>query len=413
MTTTCFVIMGYHIKKIPNTTISVNLDDTYEYLIKPTLIKENLVSIYPQKHLKYAFRSDEVYTTQAINETFIRNIYEADIVIADITALNQNAVYELGLRHAMKPKSTIIMCDHNTLENNSFFDLSFCPQLRYDSTKQKNIDEINRVSNCLTQIIQTCRNSDHGYIDSPVFHMGVYDKSEIIENSHHTTKSLHDQIKLGTSQIENEKYQEAEATFYDIMTNYHYSDDTVICSYILASYKKEISEKNLIRVQKYLNQHIDLATTTSENALGISASISVKLFDLTKKEHYLYQAIEYYRIGSDYESGNIYCGRNYCASLLKIYQVQKDIEIIREYYYTAVHYAKIHLSNAHQLERKSDIFNNAWFMSNQSDLLLISSNIDNMLFKHAYKSKRQERTIDIGREILVNDLNKIRTILGF
>lgn len=117
--------MGFQTKKIPNTNISIDLDATYQYLIKPVLIKNDLVSIYQDTIHKHSFRCDEIYTTQAINTTFMRNLYLADIVVADITTLNQNAIYELGMRHAMKPKSTIIMCDKKTLENNRFFDKSF------------------------------------------------------------------------------------------------------------------------------------------------------------------------------------------------------------------------------------------------------------------------------------------------
>lgn len=58
MVTTCFVIMGYNTKKIPNTNIVVDLDDTYNYLIKPALIKQGLVAVASNSKNKYAFRDD-------------------------------------------------------------------------------------------------------------------------------------------------------------------------------------------------------------------------------------------------------------------------------------------------------------------------------------------------------------------
>jgi hypothetical protein len=36
-------------------------------------------------------------------------LIRADLVIADITTFNPNAIYELGIRHAAKPFSTIVM----------------------------------------------------------------------------------------------------------------------------------------------------------------------------------------------------------------------------------------------------------------------------------------------------------------
>ena len=51
--------------------------------------------------VKTTLGADEVFSTQSITKTFIEGILKADIVIADITTLNQkNAIYELGLRHA-------------------------------------------------------------------------------------------------------------------------------------------------------------------------------------------------------------------------------------------------------------------------------------------------------------------------
>jgi hypothetical protein len=153
---------------------------------------------------KHAYRGDELFTTQAINDTYMRNLYLADIVVADITTLNQNAIYELGMRHAMKPKSTIIMCDKKTLESNKFFDLTFNPQILYDSEKQKDLEEITRVSDILASVIETCLNSNENYIDSPVFSLGIYEKK--IELTQHIQeskkKSLRTEIDTGKKLIE-------------------------------------------------------------------------------------------------------------------------------------------------------------------------------------------------------------------
>ncbi|MDU7552020.1 MAG: hypothetical protein E7K66_09840, partial [Streptococcus mitis] len=112
--TSCFVVMGFNTKKIPNTNIEVDLNAVYSNIIKPVILNKELTSIHGENR----FRADEVYTTQNITKTFIEGIFKADIVIADITTLNQNAIYELGLRHAMRPKSTIILCDNHTAKIN-------------------------------------------------------------------------------------------------------------------------------------------------------------------------------------------------------------------------------------------------------------------------------------------------------
>ncbi|HHR6810750.1 TPA: hypothetical protein ACS82A_001463 [Streptococcus pneumoniae] len=87
--TSCFVVMGFNTKKIPNTNIEVDLNQVYNNLIKPTILEKELVSVHGKNH----FRADEVFSTQSITKTFIEGILKADIVIADITTLNQNAIY--------------------------------------------------------------------------------------------------------------------------------------------------------------------------------------------------------------------------------------------------------------------------------------------------------------------------------
>lgn len=412
--TTCFVIMGFATKKIPNTNIEVNLDDTYNYLIKPVLVEMGLIAVNCNSLHKHSYRCDEIFTTQAINETFIRNIYMADIVIADITTLNQNAIYELGMRHAMKPKSTIILCDKKTLQNNSFFDLTFNPHIIYDSEKQKEIDEIKRVSEILKNVIETCKYSDENYIDSPVFSYRIYEQAmNIVQpDRFFCSSSLRQLLDQGSELIENEQYRDAEQIYEHIIENYKYDDAEVYCSYILAMYKKELSENNLKKSFKKLQKFIDLDTTVCENALGIAAAINIRLFDLTKESNNLFSAIEYYRRGSNYESGNLYCGKNYCSSLLKVYFVENDPEILKEYYYTAVHTAKVLLTKAQKLKRNSDAFNNTWFLSNQNSLFIIATGLKNKMYTVQYQSPRQQTTIEDGFNTLLFDIAEIKKCAG-
>lgn len=411
---TCFVIMGFATKRIPNTNIEVNLDDTYNYLIKPVLIDTGLVAVNCDERNKYSYRCDEIFTTQAINETFIKNIYMADIVIADITTLNQNAIYELGMRHAMRPKSTIILCDKKTLQNNSFFDLTFNPHIIYDSERQKEIDEINKITNILKNVIETCKASDESYVDSPVFSYGIYNhiRNNTQPNSTLCSLSLRQLLNQGKALIENEQYEAAEKIYKQILQNYKYDDVEVYCSYILSMYKKELSEGNLNNAFEVLQKYINLETTTCENALGIAGAIHLRLFELTKQSNNLYSAIEYYRRGSCYESGNLYCGKNYCSTLLKVYIIEEDPEILKEYYYTSVHTAKILLTKAQELKRNANAFDNVWFLSNQNSLFLIATGLRNAVYKVHYQSLRQQTTIEKGFESLCNDFEHIRKIIN-
>lgn len=403
--------MGYNIKKIPNTNISVDLDKTYKFLIKPTLIKKKLIAVSSNDKNKHTFRADEIFTTQAIDRTFISNLYRANIVIADITALNQNAIYELGMRHAMRPKSTIIMCDKKTMQNNKFFDLTFNPQIFYDSEKQEDPEEKKRISKLLSEIIDVCKHSDDNYIDSPVFNYQIYDfKND--EKPNENQLSLMSKIAEGNTLLENEKYAEAETVFKTILNDYKFIDYQIICSYILSIYRKEESKNNLLYAMDEFKKYIDINHTTVEDILGIFASINLKLFNISQDPSNLYTAIEYYRRGTNYENGNIYCGRNYCSTLLKIYMIEDNIDILREYYYTAVHTAKLLMNHTYMMQRKSDNYNNVWFKSNINDLLLISNFVTALPSSITEATKRQQRTINDGQEILIKDLKNIKEKLG-
>ena len=94
MSKTCFVIMGYGVKQ------GINLDETYQKIIKPCILENKLLP-YPlyNTNENNAYRCDEIGGGVAIDYKFVTCLSMADIVIADISTMNNNAVYELGARH--------------------------------------------------------------------------------------------------------------------------------------------------------------------------------------------------------------------------------------------------------------------------------------------------------------------------
>lgn len=57
-----------------------------------------------------AVRADQISITGDITEQIFRHLFEADLVIADLTGANANVMYELGLRHSLR-KLTIQVAD--------------------------------------------------------------------------------------------------------------------------------------------------------------------------------------------------------------------------------------------------------------------------------------------------------------
>lgn len=84
------------------------------FVIMP--FKEDILALYEK--LKSDFDNDFAFTNagdldnqQNILQDIVEGIYQADIVIADLTGLNPNVFYELGLAHAMNKKVIIITQD--------------------------------------------------------------------------------------------------------------------------------------------------------------------------------------------------------------------------------------------------------------------------------------------------------------
>lgn len=91
-------------------------------------------------------------------------LLKADLVIADITTMNENAIYELGIRHALKPFSTIIMMQES---EKIPFDLNHCRILTYkDFGEVLDDEEAEKIKTNLHSFIKA---SEEQNIDSPLY----------------------------------------------------------------------------------------------------------------------------------------------------------------------------------------------------------------------------------------------------
>src|SRR3954465_6101407 len=116
----CFVVMGFGEKTDfqSNPQRVLNLNRTYEYIIKPTVEESGLECI----------RADEIIHSTVIDKPMYEQLLNADLVIADLSTSKPNAIYELGVRHALKPHTTIVMADNNFAFP---FDLNHVSILKY------------------------------------------------------------------------------------------------------------------------------------------------------------------------------------------------------------------------------------------------------------------------------------------
>ena len=98
---TCFVVMGFGEKVDFQTGRKLNLDASYHNMIKPTVEDAGLK----------CERADEIVHSGIIDVPMYERLLKADVVIADLSTYNPNAFYELGVRHALRPYTTIVIAE--------------------------------------------------------------------------------------------------------------------------------------------------------------------------------------------------------------------------------------------------------------------------------------------------------------
>lgn len=157
MPNTCFVIMGFGKKTdYSGEPRTLDLDATFDAIIKPAVDAcPDLVCV----------RADKVLHSGVIDTPMYEMLLNAEIVIADISTANPNAIYELGVRHALRPRSTIIMKE---VDGKFHFDLNHLATLQYKHLGDDiGSREAKVKSEELRQLIEAVRAAQAN--DSPVY----------------------------------------------------------------------------------------------------------------------------------------------------------------------------------------------------------------------------------------------------
>ncbi|MBC7933214.1 MAG: DUF4071 domain-containing protein [Rubrivivax sp.] len=155
---TCFVVMGFGKKTDFETSRTLDLDKTYKYIIKPAVKDAGLECI----------RADEIVHSGMIDVPMYEQLLNADVVVADLSTSNKNAYYELGVRHALKPYTTIIICEDGI---KTFpFDINHVVVRQYHHLGEGiDFGEVERVREMLTSAIVEIFNQEKRASDSPVY----------------------------------------------------------------------------------------------------------------------------------------------------------------------------------------------------------------------------------------------------
>ncbi|WP_207493388.1 tetratricopeptide repeat-containing protein [Aridibaculum aurantiacum] len=318
----CFVIMGFGIKTDLATGRKLDLNKSYNALIKPVVTAKGLSCI----------RADEILHTGIIDVMMYKELMEADIVIADLSTANPNAFYELGIRHALRPHTTIVISESKLPYP---FDLNHVRITSYDHLCDViDYDEVMRFHGVLGKTLDVVMQQPK--VDSPVYTylnglvppalqeraaQVAVEINNAIEKNQPARKKKSEQSKtmsMTTEQaeeaIKKRKYKTAKLLFGSVLDMLENDDDPAnnINPYILqrlafSIYKSkeplrlhgtESKEGNhllaLTEAMTYLNK-LDLRHTNDPETLSLAGSIEKKLYEKQEGDDHLAAALLYFQ----------------------------------------------------------------------------------------------------------------------
>jgi hypothetical protein len=151
----CFVVMGFREKTDPISGKTFDLDKSYRILIKPAVEAAGATCV----------RADEIVHAEVIDVPMYEQLLEADLVVADLSTLNANAFFELGVRYALRPRATIAIAESGFKNP---FDTNHIATLPYEHLgKGIDAEEAERFKAQLTNLCRTLLNNNRP--DSPVY----------------------------------------------------------------------------------------------------------------------------------------------------------------------------------------------------------------------------------------------------
>lgn len=177
----CFVLMPFG-KKPDATGLSIDFDAIYRDLIAPAIEDAGLEPL----------RADEEMTGGIIHKPMFERLILCEFAVADLTTANANVFYELGVRHAVRPWSTVLVFAG---KSRLPFDVAPLRALPYELTPDGLPRDVPGARAALAERLQEARRAaaeyPEGVKDSPLYQL-VEDYPDI---QHEKTDVFRDQVR--------------------------------------------------------------------------------------------------------------------------------------------------------------------------------------------------------------------------
>ncbi len=290
----CFVIMGFGKKTDYASGETINLDKTYHNIIKPAVQDVGLKCV----------RADEIQDTGLIDRSMYALLVRADVVIADISTMNPNAIYELGVRHAVKPQSTIILRAESS--TSIPFDINHTRVFSYKHLGEDiGVDEAKRMQDVLKEKLNYILL--HSTADSPLYEylhtmqppcMDDTEYREIVGDLADKTESIFALTETAVKYMEEGRFEEAIRYWEKAREKYpnesYYTQQLALCTY-----KQETDDEHR---EIYLNDALrileEIKETNDPETFGLRGAIYKRLCEHNENNiAYLDRAIDSYQKG--------------------------------------------------------------------------------------------------------------------
>jgi hypothetical protein len=318
-TKTCFVVMGFGEKTDYSTGRVLNLDATYKHVIRPAVEAAGLQCV----------RADEIVHAGVIDVPMYKQLLTADVVIADLSTYNPNAFYELGVRHALRPFTTIVISE-NQLKYP--FDVNHTAIRTYEHLgKDVGFGEAERFRGVLKEAIEKVLQL--GENDSPVYtYLNGLKPPSLAQQAESAAAMAAAAglsggaaegrapaaVALGDSTVS--ALMEQHAALKDkgnfaaardllkVVQTLRPVDSYVVQQLALATYKaKEPNAISALDAAKSILQSLQPHATSDPETLGLWGAIHKRLWELTGDSAHLDEAIHSYEKGfylkNDYYNG--------------------------------------------------------------------------------------------------------------
>lgn len=313
----CFVVMGFGEKTDFESQRTLDLDKTYRGIIKPAVEESGLECI----------RGDDIVQSGVIDKPMYENLLNADLVIADLSTANPNAIYELGVRHALRPATTIIIAEKHFRFP---FDINHVVIRTYEHLgKGIDFEEAARVKENLKTAIAKLVHGEQE-VDSPVYVFldieqprpsgaPVEAKPEATMPGSAGDEVVFSSLLESAQQArEQEKFDVAKSLFGKLH-ELRPADAYITQQLALATYKAPQADEagkiaGLEEARGIIEKELKPGTTNDPETLGLWGAIHKRLWDLRKTRGDLDAAVWAYERGF-YLKRDYYNGINYAFVL--------------------------------------------------------------------------------------------------